>query len=50
MPTAKPGALGRPAAELAGHLILDPQTFDPVSPIQLAREPLFGMRLIREAR
>lgn len=50
MPTAKPGALGRPAAELAGNLILDPQAFDPVSPIRLAREPLFGMRLIREAR
>jgi hypothetical protein len=42
------GGLGRPERVLTGNLILDPQSFDPVSIIRPGRDRVFGARLLRD--
>lgn len=45
-PGGPAGGLGRPPASLAGTMILDPQSFDPVVSLRSGRNPLFAARLV----
>ena len=46
-PYLKPGGLGRPAPDLPGNLILDPQVHEPVVRLIAGRYAAFGCRLVR---